>query len=293
MPSPLRKAGRRGRPCYALMKWYKEHLKVTIIFAVLLLLISITTASYINRGNNSWLGRKAERLIVFVQEPLNYAGDGVASTVRGVLQHKKIMAENEMLKEENAKLKQEIIKQSLLQEELAELKRLSLLLHYESPSYGFDHVAATVVAMDSSRWDRVFTINEGSKKGIRKDDIVINSEGLVGRIFELGSDWAKVISIIDENNKVSFQVFRDSNLLGIVKGDGKGGLSGYMLDAEVSIIEGDVLITSGMELYPQGIPIGKIKQVKGDDDALLEIISVEPAVNFSAIKKVAVIIKVD
>ncbi len=274
-----------------LMKWYREHLKATIIFAVFLLLISVITASYINRGNNSWLGRQAERLIVFVQEPLTYAGDGVASTLKGIFQHRRIMAENEMLKEENSKLRQEVINQTLSQEELAELKRLSQLMHYESPSYGFNYVAATVIAMDSSRWDRVFTINEGYKKGINKDDIVINSDGLVGRIFELGPDWAKVISIIDENNKVSFQVFRDSGLLGIVKGDGKGSLSGYMLDAEVSVIEGDVLITSGMELYPQGIPIGKINRVKSDEDALLETIDVEPAVNFSAIKKVAVIVK--
>lgn len=272
------------------MKWYREHLRLTLLIVGLLLLLSITTASYINYGNNSWIGRQAERAAAFLQEPLTFAGDGIASTFRGIFQYKKVLAENEMLKEENAKLRQEVIKQALSQEELTELRQLSLVMNYESPSYDLPHVTATVIAMDGSRWYRIFTINEGSDKGIKKDDIVINADGLVGRILELGPDWAKVISIIDENNSVSFQVFRDPNLLGIVTGDGKGKLTGYMLDAEAPVTEGDILITSGMELYPQGIPIGRISEVHRDKDALLQTVSVEPAANFSSMKKVAVIL---
>ena len=63
-----------------------------------------------------------------------------------------------------------------------------------------------------------------------------------------------------------------------------------MLDEDASVIEGDVLITSGMELYPQGIPVGKIGKVTWDNDALLRTVAVEPAVNFTNIQKVTVII---
>ena len=85
--------------------------------------------------------------------------------------------------------------------------------------------------------------------GLQKDAVVLNGDGLIGKIYEVGPGWSKVISVIDENNHVSFRANRDLNLLGILSGDGKGGLTGYMLDPEASIIEGDVLITSGIDVY--------------------------------------------
>lgn len=49
-------------------------------------------------------------------------------------------------------------------------------------------------------------------------------------------------------------------------------------------------MTSGMELYPQGIPIGKISKITWDNDALLRTVEIESAVNFNNIQKVTVII---
>ena len=44
-----------------------------------------------------------------------------------------------------------------------------------------------------------------------------------------------------------------------------------------------------MELFPQGIPIGKISKITWDNDALLRTVEIEPAVNFNNIQKVTVI----
>ena len=162
-------------------------------------------------------------------------------------------------------------------------------MNYIDPAENYSHVTAKVIAMDGSGWYRTFTINAGSDQGVKRNAVVINRDGLVGRILDVGPDWAKVISVIDESNNVSFQVFRDLNLLGILSGDGKGKISGYMLDENASITEGDALVTSGMELYPQGIPIGKISRITWDNDALLRTVEIEPAVNFNNIQKVTVI----
>ena len=272
------------------MKWYKEHWRLTAISLVLLALITLTLLSFVNQGSSSWLGKRLESAAAFVQEPATAGGNGAAETIRGLFQFRSILEENQELKEENAKLEKEIIELTLSQQELEELKQLSSSLNYISPTGNRKHVTATVIGIDSSQWYNIFTINEGTEKGIEKDSIVINADGLVGRILEVGPNWSKVISIVDENNDVSFRVFRDLGLLGILSGDGQGGLSGYMLDAEASVIKGDMLITSGMELYPQGIPIGRITAVKTDKNALLQRIVVEPAVNFTNIQKVTVVI---
>lgn len=272
------------------MKWYREHMRLTILSIILLLLLVITVISFVNQGKDSWLGGQVEKVTAFIQEPVSDAGNGIAATIKGFFQFRSLMAENESLKEENAELQREVIKQTLSQADLAELRSLYEALNFDDPAGDYSYVTAAVIAMDGSQWYSLFTINAGTEKGIHKNAVVINADGLIGRVLEVGPDWAKVISVIDENNYVSFQVFRDLGLLGIISGDGKGGLAGYMLDEDASVIEGDVLITSGMELYPQGIPVGKIGKVTWDNDALLRTVAVEPAVNFTNIQKVTVII---
>lgn len=272
------------------MKWYQEHMRLTIILIIFLLLLSLTIASFVNQGSNSWLGRSIERVTTFVQEPVSDTGRGITTTIRGFFQFRSLMTENRELKEENAELKREVIEQTLSQEDLAELRDLSSALNFDNPKDNYSHVTGNVIAMDGSYWYRIFTINIGSEKGVHKNAVVVNADGLIGRVLEVDQDWSKVISLIDENNDVSFQVFRDLKLLGILSGDGEGGITGYMLDEDASVIEGDVLITSGMELYPQGIPIGKVSRVVWDEDALLRTVEIDPAVNFTNIQKVTAII---
>lgn len=272
------------------MKWFREHKRLTILSVILILLLTLTLVSYVHQGNNSWLGSQIQRVNTFIQEPVTGAGNGVVSTIKGLFLFKSIMKENEALREENAELKRELIDKSLSQTDLAELRSLSEALNYDNPSDNHKYVAANVVSMDGSQWYSTFNINAGTDKGVHKNAVVINADGLIGRVLDVGDNWAKVISITDENNNVSFQTFRDPNLLGILTGDGNGRLKGYMLDENASIIESDVLITSGMELYPRGIPVGKIIKVTWDDNALLRSVEVEPSVNFTNIKKVIVII---
>ena len=242
------------------MKWYREHFRVVIAGIILMLLLGLTVASYVSRGSNSWLGIQLERVSVFLQEPINDAENWIGVTFKGIFQFRKLIAENEILSEENAKLRKELIEQSLLKEDLADLRQLTEALNYIDPTEDYTYVTAKVIAMDGSNRYRIFTINAGTEQGVRKNSAVINGDGLVGRILDVGPDWAKVISIIDENNDVSFQVLRDIDLIGILSGDGKGKIAGYMLDESAAVIEGDMLVTSGMEIYPQGIPIGKISK---------------------------------
>ena len=165
------------------------------------------------------------------------------------------------------------------------------MLSYTSVQNSQSYVTGDVIAMDSSNWFNIFTINVGTDQGVKKDAMVINGDGLVGRVYEAGSDWAKVISIIDETNNVSFQVFRDSSesYLGVLTGDGMGGLKGYMLDSDASVIEGDTVVTSGIGIYPSGIVIGKISEVVVNTDSLLKEINLETSVDFKNVQKVMVL----
>jgi len=273
------------------MNWLREHKTFTVIMSIFLVLVIIITISYRNIGSSTALGRSIERVITLVQGPLSGAGNGIKSGVTGILKFRSILAENEKLKDQIADLNREIIQIRLSQAELEELRTLSNALGYENVAPHYNYVTADVVAMDGSNWFNLFTINAGSEAGIEKDSVVINGDGLIGRVLESGPGWAKVVSVIDEQNSVSFKVFRDLELLGILSGDGKGSLKGYMIDPKAAVIEGDILITSGMGMYPEGIPIGKVTQVQWNNDTLLKTVSIEPSAYFKNLQKVTVLVK--
>lgn len=272
------------------MNWLREHKLLTGILSVFLILIIITVGSYSNIGSSTALGRGVQQIISLVQGPVSNAGNGVKSGITGIFQFRKILRENEELKDQVANLNRQIVQNKLTKAELEELRNLSGILGYENVAQNYKYVTADVVAMDGSNWFNIFTINAGTDDGIMKDAVVINGDGLVGKVFETGSDWSKVISVIDESNSVSFKVFRDLQLLGILSGDGKGGLKGYMVDPEAAVIEGDVLITSGMGMYPEGIPIGKVKKVEWNSDTLLKTVTIEPSAYFKNLQKVTVLV---
>ena len=273
------------------MNWLREHKILTLILSIFFLLVIVVVISYSNIGSSTVLGRSVNKVVAMIQGPVSSAGNGVKSGIYGILQFRNILKENEELKDQISDLNREIIQIKMTEAELAELQNLSNILGYENVTPYYTYLTADVVAMDGSNWFNLFTINAGTKDGVYKDAVVINGDGLIGRVLEAGSDWAKVISVIDESNSVSFKVFRDMQLLGILSGDGKGSLKGYMVDTEAAVIEGDILITSGIGMYPEGIPIGKVKKVEWNNDTLLKTVTIEPSAYFKNLQKVTVLVK--
>jgi rod shape-determining protein MreC len=273
------------------MNWLREHKILTMISSIFLALIVIVMISYSNVGNSTALGRGVQSVVTLVQGPVSGAGNGIKSGLRGIFQFRSVLKENEELKNQVSELNRELIKTKLTEAELAELRNLSNILGYENVAPNYSYVTADVVAMDGSNWFNIFTINAGTDDGIYRDAVVINGDGLIGKVLEVGSDWAKVISVIDESNKVSFKVFQDMQLLGILSGDGKGGLKGYMIDPEAAVTEGNVLITSGIGMYPEGIPVGKVKKVEWNNDTLLKTVTIEPSAYFKNLQKVTVLVR--
>lgn len=272
------------------MNWLREHKNLTVILVILFTLIIIMTISSTNIGNSTFLGRNIEKVAVMIKGPVSSAGSGVKSGFNGILHFRSILNENEQLKEQISELNREIIQERLTEAELEELRSLSNILGYENISSNYNYITADVIGMDGSNWFNIFTINAGTKDGIYKDAVVVNGTGLIGRVLEVGTDWSKVISLIDESNSVSFKVFRDLSLLGILYGDGEGSLEGYMLDPDAAIIKGDVLITSGIGMYPEGVSIGKVENVVWNNNTLLKTISIEPSAYFKNLQKVTVLI---
>ncbi len=272
------------------MNWLKGHRKTLGIVVVFVVLITIIGLSYLAEGRSTPIGRMAKNVIVTVEKPINALGRGVQNGLESFFSFRKIYKENEALKEENRRLKMDLAVARLTENQLKELESLSEALRYQGIKEGYTPIAANVVSLDDSNLYHLFTIDVGLNQGVYEDALVLHGSGLVGTVYEVGDSWARIMPLLNNNQKISFSVFRDLSLVGIMQGEGGKHISGFMLDSEAGVIEGDTLVTSSVGRYPPGIEIGKVVKVEFNNHTQLRTVSIEPSVNFDKLQKVLVIL---
>lgn len=204
---------------------------------------------------------------------------------------KQVEKENEKLQAQIDNLK---VENSQLLQERYELDRLRELYQLDEKYTGYEKVAARVISKDSGNWFSTFTIDKGSKDGIKVDMNVIAGSGLVGRIVETGDNWAKIRSIIDDSSNVSAMVLSTQDLC-IVKGNlelmNENTIEfEKMVDSDNNVAVGEQIVTSNVSgKYLEGILIGYITEVKEDSNKLTKSGYVSPVVDFEHLSEVLVI----
>lgn len=268
------------------MRWIREHKLFSIIVATVLILVIIIFSAYAS-GTGQSGGIKS--VLTTISKPFSYIGGGIRNGFEGIFNYKNIQKENDRLIEENQKLKQELNDSAVSKDELSRLE--SLEKQFESSAYrgSGKAVAGNIISVDNSKYYREFTIDVGSDKGIKKGNIVIDKNGVVGTVREVSKTSATVSSILDSNVSTSFVVKKNMDILGVLKGDGNKTIKGYLLDEKASVVEGDVLLTSGRGTFPRGVEIGKVTKVEYDSNTQLKVVEVKPTVEFKSMQKVLVI----
>jgi len=267
-----------------------SRLKRTMIIITTILLITIMGITMGGRQNITLLENLAGRIVTPIQKGFYAIGNGVSSKVAPIINVWEIKEINESLVAENERLKKDLIDKTLTKLELEELDHLKEALNYTNKMAIADYISCDVVAKDQGNWFNLFTVDAGKNQGVTKNSAVINGSGLVGLVYEVGDNWAKVVSVIDNKASVGFQTLDHSyNYVGQLNGSVDFNLGGYLFDPTAEVEEGVTLITSGLGVYPKGILVGKISQVIVDKNELLTGIIVEPFVDFKHVDKVMII----
>jgi len=157
--------------------------------------------------------------------------------------------------------------------------------------------AAQVIGWDPSGLFNAVIIDKGWTSDLTVNMPVINADGVVGRIISVSKNFSKVLLLIDQNSAVDC-VTQRSRASGIVK-----GLSSKTITYEPSMnyvsklsdIEvGDEVITSGIGgIFPKGIPVGQVIDVKTPPDELFMEVKIKPSADFSRLEEVLVILTED
>jgi rod shape-determining protein MreC len=213
--------------------------------------------------------------------------DEKTEPIINVLNYKSL---NESLAKENEMLKAQVVSLTMAQKDFEELNDLKQSLHYVERSDQDNYISCSVIAKDIGNWFNMFTIDAGTEQGVTKNSTVINGNGLVGLVYEVGSNWSKVISIIDHKSSVGFEMLRvTDDYDGILSGTTNYELVGELYDTQANVHVNDYIVTSGLGMYPKGILIGQIYELVDDRDLFLKQIKVKPAVDFKKLNKVMVI----
>ena len=277
----------------------KERVMVTVVAIILIVLIGVTSTERMSLT-------KFEKIMGNVLTPIGKVSNSIGYNLSKFFNNIKdigvLREENEELKIRIAQLKEENRNYLNVIGRADYLKNEAALLRNTT----YNLIPAQIVGKEPGNWFDNFTIDKGVKDGIKKGDTVIQgieveqnvvTEGIVGRVIDVGDDWAKIVTAVDELNRISFKISRTQDS-GVVSGsiDSKrsidGEISGYLFDNKADVIKGDKLFTSGLGgTFISGIYIGEIEEVIDDDEDLMKRIQVKPAINFKKIYKVFVISK--
>ena len=150
-------------------------------------------------------------------------------------------------------------------------------------------IRSSVIGGGAAPEFRTVTIDKGTQDGLKPQMAVLAPAGVVGRVILPTARAAKIQLLIDVNAGAGAIVER-SRAQGIVIGDGGGRLRMDYVPSSADIKAGDVLVTSGIEgIYPKGFVIGQIESVKRGAGEYSAVV-VKPAVDFSALEAVLVVL---
>lgn len=226
------------------------------------------------------------------QSGISQVGSYLSERSKDLAQIRDLQRQNQELREQIDRL---TIENNTLMQEKYELNNLRSLYQLDQEYEEYEKIGARVIGMDGGNWFNTFIINKGTEDGIALDMNVMSGSGLVGIVTEVGANWSKVTSIIDDTSNVSSMVLATGDRL-IVSGDlelmSENTIRfGKLIDSEGKVKEGDKIVTSNIsDKYLPGLLIGYITSMGADSNNLTHSGTITPAVDFEHMDEVLVIL---
>ncbi len=287
----------RSKPTPYPSKARSALLRRTIVVVLVLVALTLVTISFRSptagalhdlQGAGSSALRPFQIAATRVARPFRDAYDYVASLANA-------KAENKRLRLQNQELKRDVL---ITAAKLAKYPAYEKLLRLEQgPRYPKDYrtVNAQVVSSPGGPFTHTVTIAAGSAEGIRLNSPVVSGGGLVGLVSNVFSHTAKVTLLTDTESYV-----RARDLRRDVRGGIKAGPGGTLILTEVPkqdrVEQGDWIVTDGThsarypDIYPYGIPIGRVTSAGAVDTATFLQVQVQPAANLGSLDAVGVLV---
>jgi len=265
-----------------------------MVVLVVLLLLLMVRATAGQRTTSSWLEKGISEAVY----PLQVVTDWVVAGLRGVGTG---VADLFQLRRDNAQLRAEVAQIPDLQNRILELQTENGELRRQlgiPADPALTLIAARVVGRYPDTWLQMITIGRGSSDGVQPDMAVRNADGLVGKVVRVTPHTAVVQLIIEPTPSRDIgatagigAMDQMSRQAGILSGTGEDLLRFRFFNCTDCANVGDAVVTSGLGgSIPEGIYIGRVERVSLEENGLTHVASVRPAVDFSRLEWVSVVV---
>ncbi|NUN15825.1 MAG: rod shape-determining protein MreC [Myxococcales bacterium] len=204
-----------------------------------------------------------------------------------------LQAANEELRNENQILLGEALRAKKLK---LENQRLKSLLGFRERYADLKTVPARVIAKDISPYYRVVKIvlDAGRSDAVSEGMPVVTHEGVVGRISRATGNFSEVMLAVDSRSNINVTI-AGKGVSGVLRGVGDkndfGGSFRFLHQSE-PVEQNDTVVTSGHDkVFPAGLEVGYIASATVRQNGLYYEYDVNPAVNFSTLEEVLVIVE--
>jgi rod shape-determining protein MreC len=256
-------------------------LAAAIVLHLVLISVQVTTASGPTIFHALVFGTVSEG-----QRGIARVGGGVLDVWNGYFALRDVRRENGELRARLDALQVQLQAERAMAER-AEAYRALLQMRAR---VALETTGAEVIAAGASPEFRTVTIDKGTGDQLTTDLAVLAPAGVVGRVVQTGPRAALVQLIVDRSAAAG-AVIDGTSVQGVVAGVGDGTLRMDYVPATATVTVGSVVSTSGIDgLYPKGFVLGTIERVTRGD-GLYHQIAVRPAVDFSRLEAVLVVLQ--
>ena len=259
------------------------------VLLVILLVISIALVTVYSREGQDGVLHSVQSTVRGLADPFRQAGANVGAALDDATENvenatadeetlAELRRENERLREENAQL----------EEYRQEVERLSGLLKLQE-TYSIDGVSARVIGRSTEAWNQTVTIDVGEEDGVDTGLTVMGYAGVVGQVIDTTASSATVRLLTDPQSGAA-AIIQTNRAEGVVRGSLDGLLYLENVDADVQVVPGDYVLTSGLGgSYARGLLIGMIVKVEGAQGDAARRIVVSPNSGAQVLEEVIVV----
>lgn len=197
------------------------------------------------------------------------------------------------LERENQQLKTEVLLLKAKQQQLVNLElqveRLESLLGTTGKITNQSVQIATVTFYSSNPLSQFLTLNKGSLDKVKKQQTVIDSQGIMGQIIQTTPTTSRVLLITDPDHQIPVRVQRTGQR-GILSGTGHDHTQLGFIPVNSAIKVGDMLESSGLGgIFPAGYPVAKVTQIETQGDNPYFKVTATPIAKLNQSHKVLII----
>ena len=255
-----------------------------LIIATFIGLFILMSQTHTNEGTSRF-----QSVVQTLTYPLQASVNSVASTFKNLWNSYISLID---VNEENKLLRQQLldIEEKMNQhiENSVQFLRLRNQLLFASKKIT-DKIFAEIIGESADNNHDISLINRGSNQLVQHNYVVLRKEGLVGRIQSVSPFQSSVQLITDHRSRVSSLIQRN-RIRGLIYGTHKG-LEMRQINQHANIKIGDRVISSGLGgLYPKGLLIGWVKEIRHQKHELFKTAILDSAVDFNQIEEVFVIV---